>query len=370
MVGEGGYGPLLLKKPGSARVMGKIKSKMLSAAEVAAFCEQIALILNGGIPIYEGTYILYKEMESPQLKEILKEVDALVKENIPLYEALQKTKVFPDYMVHMVKIGETTGKLEEVMESLARYYDREHTIKASIRNVVFYPIMLFAMMGVIILVLVAKILPMFQNVFDELDTDVAASSGNMMSASMWMGKIIAVVVFAFFILILALVVWYHTKAGSRILTNLGNRLPFTRRVMYRLGIGKFVSAMSLMITSGLDSNESLNLVEELVNHPVVKKRITGCKEQVAKNVALEEALKENELISGMNGRMVSVGAKTGVLDVVFQKLSSRYDTEIDQSLSSISTVVETVLVVSLSIIVGMVLVSVMLPLVSIISAIG
>lgn len=343
---------------------------MLSAAEVSAFCEQIALILNGGIPIYEGTYILYKEMENPTLKEILKEVDALVKDNIPLYEALEKTNAFPAYMVHMVKIGETTGKLEEVMGSLARYYEREDAIKSSIRNVVFYPIMLFAMMGVILIVLVAKILPMFQNVFQELDADVASSSDNMMSASMWIGRIVAVVVLVVFVLVVALVLWYRTKSGRRILTNLGNRLPFTRKVMYRLGIGKFVSAMSLMITSGLDSNESLNLVEELVEHPKVKKKITGCKEQVAQNVALEEALKENKLVTGMNGRMVSVGAKTGVLDVVFQKLSGRYDAEIDQSLSSISTVVETVLVVSLSVIVGLVLVSVMLPLVSIISAIG
>lgn len=350
--------------------MEKGKTKILSAAEVSVFCEQIALILNGGIPLYEGTYILYQEMENPQLKEILKDIDALVKENIPLYEALEKSGAFPAYMVHMVKIGETTGKLEDVMSSLARYYDREDTIKTNIKNVVFYPIMLFAMMGIILIILVAKILPMFQNVFNELDTDVATSSGNMMSASMWIGRIVALIVLVVFALVVALVLWYQTKAGRRILTNLGNRLPFTRKVMYRLGIGKFVSAMSLMISSGLDSNESLALVEELVEHPVVKGKITDCKEQIAKNIAMEEAFKQSKLITGMNGRMVSVGAKTGVLDVVFEKLSSRYDNEIEQSLNSISTVVETVLVVSLSLIVGLVLVSVMLPLISIISAIG
>ncbi len=350
--------------------MFKLKSKRLSAAEVSAFCEQIALILNGGIPIYEGTYILYKEMENPQLKDILKKVDALVKNNIPLYEALEKTEVFPAYMVHMVKIGETTGKLEEVMASLARYYDREDSIKTSIRNVVFYPIILFVMMGVILIVLVAKILPMFQEVFNELDVNVASTSNNMMSASIWIGRISTIAVLVVLVLIVALILWYRSKNGRKILTKVGNSLPFTRRVMYRLGIGKFVSAMSLMITSGLDSNQSLDLVEGLVEHPMVKKKITGCKEQVAKNVALEEALKDSKLITGMNGRMVSVGAKTGVLDVVFQKLSSRYDTEIDQSLTSIATVIETVLVISLSLIVGLVLISVMLPLISMISAIG
>ena len=189
--------------------MFKLKSKRLSAAEVSAFCEQIALILNGGIPIYEGTYILYKEMENPQLKDILKKVDALVKNNIPLYEALEKTEVFPAYMVHMVKIGETTGKLEEVMASLARYYDREDSIKTSIRNVVFYPIILFVMMGVILIVLVAKILPMFQEVFNELDVNVASTSNNMMSASIWIGRISTIAVLVVLVLIVALILWYR-----------------------------------------------------------------------------------------------------------------------------------------------------------------
>ncbi|MDO5518956.1 MAG: type II secretion system F family protein [bacterium] len=350
--------------------MSERRKKRLSASEISAFCEQIALLLNGGIPIYEGTYIMYQEMEQKELRKLLKEIDTYVKENIPLYEALEKTDVFPAYMVHMVKIGETTGKLEEVMTSLAKYYEREASVKLSIKNVVFYPIMMFIMMGIILLVLVVKILPMFQNVFRELDSNISKSSSNLMWASMLVGKVVACGVFIVFAIIIALVIINKTKRGNEMVCQAGNHLPYVRRIMYRIGIGKFVSAMSLMIGSGLANEEALELVRGLIDHPTIKKRIGMCLNTVKDNGSLEDALRDNKLITGMNGRMLSVGAKTGVLDVVFEKLSQKYDQEIEHSLNGISTVIETILVISLSAIVGVVLISVMLPLVSIISSIG
>ncbi len=350
--------------------MSERRKIRLSSSEVSAFCEQIALLLNGGIPIYEGTYILYQEMEQKNLKNVLQEIDADMKQNMALYEALEHTGVFPSYMVHMVKIGETTGKIEEVMTSLAEYYEREAMIKQSIKNVLFYPVMLFAMLGVILLVLVVKILPMFQNVFRELDVNVSSSSSNLMHMSMFIGKAVAYLVFFGFVLIAGLLLINRTKRGHEAIKRLANQIPYIKGIMYHLGIGKFVSAMSLMISSGLGNEESLELAIDLVEHPTVKKRIVGCLSDIRQNQTIEDSLRNNGLITGLNGRMISVGAKTGVLDTVFEKLSKKYDEEVGQSLNSVYTVIETVLVLSLSIVVGTVLLSVMFPMVSIISSIG
>lgn len=346
------------------------RKKRLSASEVSAFCEQIALLLNGGIPIYEGTYILYQEVNHKENKEILKEIDTLVKENLPLYEALEKSDVFPAYMVHMVKIGETTGKLEEVMASLARYYERENSLKESIKNVIFYPVMLFAMMGVILLVLVLKILPMFQNVFYELDAEISRTSSHMMDMGVMVGKGVTVIVLVLFAGILFALGVNKTKKGNKVLLTMGNHTPYVGQILYKLGIGKFISAMSLMISSGLADEESLELAYGLIEHPTVKKRVLYCLRSIRDHGTLEASLKESRLITGINARMVSVGAKTGVLDVVFEKLSIRYDEEIDQVLSGVSAVIEAILVLALSVVVGLVLISVMFPLISIISSIG
>ncbi len=346
------------------------KRKRLSASEVSMFCEQIALLLSGGISIDEATYILYQEMEDAETKLALKEVSELVKENMPLYEALEKSEIFTNYMVHMVKIGETMGKLEEVMALLAKYYDRDHKVKESIRNVVLYPMLLFAMMGVLLLVMVAKILPVFQAVFHELDTKVSSTSAQMLKIGILLGKGMFVLVVVMFVVLLLLVGIYQIKAGKVGLQKAANYIPYIRRIKYKIGVSRFVSSMSLMIQSGLSSEESLELAMDIVEHPVVNKRIFQCLKCMRDHRTLDESLRESKLITGMNGRMVSVGVKTGVLGAVFEKLDEKYDDEVNEVLQGVATIIEAVMVLSLSTMVGLILLSVMLPLISIISSIG
>ena len=191
--------------------------KKFNSDEIAMFCDQIAMLLNGGISVYEGTYMLYSEMEDSKTKEILREIDEQVKENIPLYKALDSTGAFPEYMIHMVQVGEKTGRLEEVMKSLAEYYEREGRVKAGLRSAVAYPMILFAVMACIMVVLVWKILPMFERMFNELSSDVATSTENVLSAGLAAGRIIAVVICALFAVVLLVVLWSRTKTGSRVL---------------------------------------------------------------------------------------------------------------------------------------------------------
>lgn len=273
-------------------------------------------------------------------------------------------------MVHMVKIGETMGKLEEVMALLAKYYDRDHKVKESIRNVVLYPMLLFAMMGVLLLVMVAKILPVFQAVFHELDTKVSSTSAQMLKIGILLGKGMFVLVVVMFVVLLLLVGIYQIKAGKVGLQKAANYIPYIRRIKYKIGVSRFVSSMSLMIQSGLSSEESLELAMDIVEHPVVNKRIFQCLKCMRDHRTLDESLRESKLITGMNGRMVSVGVKTGVLGAVFEKLDEKYDDEVNEVLQGVATIIEAVMVLSLSTMVGLILLSVMLPLISIISSIG
>lgn len=344
--------------------------KKFTSNEVAAFCEQIAILLNGGIPLYEGAYMLMNEVEDSKTKAVLKKLDDALRDNLSFYESLEATKAFPSYMIYMVRIGELTGKLEDVMRSLSAYYERETRIKASIRNVVSYPLMMFVMMAIVLLILVIKILPMFEKVFDELNRNVVASSSNMMSFGLTLGKIIAIVMVITFVIIFAILAWSRTKSGKISIYEFCCVFIGTKKVTKKLAIGKFISAMSLMISSGMGAKEALEMAETVIEHKEIKQKIKDSIVIVEDNGALEDALKETKLLGGMQGRMVSVGAKTGVTDVVFEKLAKQYDEEIEGIMNGISSTVETSLVITLSVIVGAILISVMLPLVSMISSIG
>lgn len=348
----------------------RAKVKKFSSDEVAAFCEQIAIILNGGIPLYEGTYILYSEMEDKLTKAVLKKIDGKVKESVPFYKALEESEAFPEYMVNMVRIGETTGKLEEVMKGLTKYYERESSMKSGIRSVISYPVILFFMMSVVLSILVIKILPMFDSVFRELDSEAGSSTEHMMEFSLRAGRVTACIVGGVILIIIGMIFWSKTRHGKEALYHLSTVFPFIRKIAWKMDVAKFVSGMSLMVSSGMDTEDALELVLTVVRDERTERKVKRCRKLVTEKMALDEALKETGLITGMHGRMISVGLKTGVLDTVLEKLSDTYDNDIENALAGVSTTLETILVVALCAVIGAILISVMMPLVGIISSIG
>ena len=346
------------------------KVMKFSSEETSVFCEQIAMLLNSGIPLYEGIYMLYSEMEEKRTKNILEQLEKSLKGNATLYDSLVKTQAFPDYMVHMVKVGETTGKLEEVMKSLADYYDRESEVKTSIKSAITYPAVLFAMMSVIIMVLVFKILPMFELMFLELNSEVVATTKSMMNYGIVAGKIIAILTLIALLLLILVLFWYQTKHGERIIRRFMMNFRLTRKLSEAMAVGKFISSMALMINSGIEMPRALDISYSASAHRKVKEKIKQCKSLIDKNVSLEEAIHETKLLVGMESHLITVAAKTGASDTAFEKLSVQYNTRITGMLHKLSTTIETILVVSLAVLIGGVLISVMLPLVSMISSIG
>ena len=342
----------------------------LSSDEVSVFCTQIAMLLSSGITPSEGVYILYTEMENRATKDMLKVLYEALKSGDELFEALKKTNSFPDYMIHMIKIGEATGKLEHVLMALSAYYERESQIKASIKIAVAYPFALFAMMSVVLLVLVYRILPLFESMFMELSEDIAVSTDKMIYFGITTGKFIAITVGVLFLCTLIMILWYCTSNGKRRMDRIFARLVFTKKLVEMNDIGKFISSMALMISSGMSTREALELAYDSSENQIIHNKITKSMEYIDGGKSLDEALRESNLIIGMEGRMVSIAAKSGSSDTMFVKLSEQYNIKTTLTLNKISSYIDTILVVSLSVMVGTVVIAVMIPLDNMISSIG
>ena len=346
------------------------KAKKFSADELSVFCDQIAMMLNGGIPVFEAVHIMNSEMEDAGTKAVLDVLDEKLSENAMFCEALEATGAFPDYMIHMVRVGENTGKTEEVLRGLSEYYEREHSVFTSIRSAIAYPVVLFAIMAVILVVLVWKILPIFEKMFSELSSDVSDATKSSLTVGMTAGRIIAIVTIVILILMLALYFWYKTKNGGKLIKQWLTNFSFTGKLANRMSIGRFISSMSLMMAGGMNITEALDLSMNSSLNDDVKKKIEKCKELYEANEPFDVALKESGLVKGMEARMITVGEKSGATDEVFAKLAKQYNNEVTEKLTRISSTVETVLVVFLALIVGAVLLSVMIPLVGMISSIA
>lgn len=342
--------------------------KPFSNIELSSFCGQTALILKSGISVTEGLTIMLEDAASSDEKEVLEGLLEGVQETGQLYQAMEKLEIYPSYMLHMVQIGEETGTLDEVMEALQNHYEREESIGRSIRNSVTYPLIMTGMMAVVIVVLLVKVMPIFNQVFIQLGTEMTGFSRVLMD----MGTIInryAIVFIAILVIIAGLAVYCtRTASGRSLLQKLGYKLRFTRVIYEELAACRFASGMALTLSSGLNPERSMELVHSLNDDTLFQKKLDLCQNEINDGKDLSQALFTSGMFTGIYARMASIGSKTGAMDQVMEQIAELYQDDIDTRMNNILAILEPTLVILLSLIVGVILLSVMLPLMGIMSS--
>lgn len=344
--------------------------KTLKPEEISLFCTQIEYVLKVGIPISEGISIILEDIDKGILKDTFMSIDEKIKTGETLVYSMNEAGVFPDYVINMVGIGEASGKTEEVMNSLAGYYEREKTLRAKLQSSVLNPIFLFVMMGAVVLLLITKVMPMFINIFNQLGGSISAQA----SAAIDFGVIAAVVALVIILILVVVIIIFaimsRTESGSVITGKFLSKFPLTKKLMAKMAARNFSSSMHLMLSSGLEIHESLLLASDIVGNKYLKQRIMVSYERVVNGEPFVSAIEQSNIFSGIFTSMINVGFKTGSIDDVMKKLSDVYEEEINASLNRIASIIEPLLVGILSVIIGAILIAVMLPLVGILSTIG
>ena len=343
---------------------------MLTEKALAIFCSQIGLILRSGINLYEGVASMAEDADDAQSRQLLEQIGGQLKDHVTLHLALKSTGIFPDYMVNMIDIGEKTGRLEDVMQSLALYYEREDRLKKRIKSAVLYPTVLVAMMAVVIVVLLSRVMPVFEKVFQDLGTSMSGVAVVLMNAGIAASKYSMIILGVLAVLVVALWLYSRTEAGGLAFSRFVARFPMTRRLSQKISSGRFASAFSLMLSSGYDTEEALAVIPSVVPNDYVRQKIAQISEKAASGVSMADAVGKAGIFTGLYSKMVSLGFKTGNNDEVMKKLSAIYEEESEDALSNIVSVLEPALVAVLAIVIGIILISVMLPMIGIMSAIG
>ena len=345
------------------------RTAALSNMEISAFCGQMALILSSGISTLEGVSVMLEDTTDAAEKTMLESLYAKLEESGSLTEAVESTGAFPAYAVSMIRIGEETGRLDDIMRSLSTYYSREEDIARSIRSAVFYPMVMIAMMAAVIVVLLVKVMPIFNQVFIQLGSELTGFSAGLMRIGTTLSRYSAV--FAGLLVVLAaLFLWAcFTKSGSRFRGAAGYKFGFSRKIMEEAAACRFAGGMAITLSGGMTPEEGLSLTAGLNEDSVFGKKAAEAKELVEGGMNLAEALQKTGIFSGVSCRMATVGEKTGSLDRAMEEIAAQYREDLDSRIAGTISVLEPTLVIVLSLIVGVILLSVMLPLLGIMSGI-
>lgn len=346
----------------------QVSNKPLSNTELSSFCNQMALILQSGMSTIEGVSLMLEEAASPAEKALLQTIYDRLLETGSLYQALEAAEAFPPYLLHMTEIGEQTGRLDEVMPSLSLHYEREENISQSVKSAVTYPLIMITMMVAVILILITRVMPIFNQVFAQLGQEMTGFAGGLLALGSAINTYSMVLVG---LLILALALFFYftkTEHGKKQFVRLGCHFSFFRDIYEKTASCRFASAMALTLSSGLNPEYSLELSEKLIDNALFQKKLTHCRTLISEGAEFSAALTEAGIFSGIYGRMTALASRTGGLDTVMREISEKYEEELDARLNGLISVLEPSLVILLSVIVGIILLSVMLPLMGIMSS--
>lgn len=346
------------------------KQKYLSNEELAAFCGQVAILLHAGIAPIEGIRILLSDTKEKNSRNLLQAIIDAVDEGNSFTESLNAVGVFPDYVINTVRLGEQAGSLDEVMSSLAGYYEREAQISESVRSAVAYPLVMIVMMLLVIIVLITKVLPIFNQVFVQLGSQMTGFAASLMNIGEAMNSYSVIFIIVLAVIVALAVFLSRSVKGRNIVRSIASRLHLFRKYYEGIASGRFASGMALALSAGLDTFESLRLVSGLVENRKVEEKIDKCREYIKKGESFAEALKKAEIFTNVNNRMISVGFKTGEADRVMNKIAEDFEEKTEKKVNEIISIIEPTLVIILSLVVGLVLLSVIMPLMGIMTSIG
>ncbi|MGN1148545.1 MAG: type II secretion system F family protein [Lachnospiraceae bacterium] len=347
-----------------------MRQKRLSNQEIASFCGQTAMLFQAGIAPLESMNILLNDSKTDEGREIIQTILDTCKKGEPFFEALKSADVFPDYVLHMIALGEESGNLDNVMQSLADYYEREDAISDSIRSAVSYPFIMIGIMLLVIFVLLGKVMPIFNQVFIQLGSEMSGISATLLHLGNSLNRYSLIIVVILVVLVCIYLLATKTKKGRTLTRGILSAFPLTKGFYEKLAAGRFASGMALALSSGMDTFNSLDMVSELTEHKGMQEKIAACKKAIEDGANFSEALTSSGIFSNLYARMVAVGFRTGSIDVVMQKIADNYDKETQRKIQSIISILEPTLVIILSVIVGLILLSVIFPLMGIMSSIG
>lgn len=342
----------------------------LDADRISVFCAQLALMQKAGIGAEEGVSLLESDAGGPLEKGLLAQVREKLSKGMPLSEALAETGVFPDYLVRMVEIGQASGRLEEVLSALSAYYRRESATQSAIRRAVAYPCLMAVLIALVFLILMARVLPVFRQVFEALGmtfSPVAAAMLRFGSASQT-----AATVLSLLLVLCALVLFflYRSRRGAAVAQKLGYALFGNAASGRAVARSRFSSAMALMLSSGLPLDEAMDRTARLLEGSPLEAQLMSAQEKMSAGESFPRAVEASGILDALQSGLLSAGFRAGAAEEAMRELSERCREEADERLALLLGRFEYALVLILCVSVGFVLLSVMLPLLGAMSAIG
>lgn len=344
--------------------------RKLNSDELSFFCEQAALILNAGIPLDEGIEILRDDIKDRRMDALCTTLLESLDNSEPLSVAMENTNAFPDYAVKMVKIGEMTGRLEKVFRELSEYYSSRAEITRTVRSSVLHPLMLLVMMTVVIVVLITLVIPMFGEIFSQFDSTIGETVSGTVDLAYGVGTAMLIVLLVIITISAVIAILSQIPSAKRKLANFVSVFPPTKKISKRFSVSKIADAISMMVASGIAPDEALENAASIIDDQKLSKKLLECRQKVLDGEYFANVISSSGIFPTMSARSLKIAYNSGSFEEAWNKLANQCGDSAMESASNIVAFIEPAIVIILTTVIGAILLTVMVPLMNIMSVLG
>ena len=338
--------------------------------ELSRILREFSLLLHSGIGGADSAFLLAREEQEP-LQSLLHSLGEEMDRGSPLSEAVGNSGAFPEQVQAMAAIGEETGRLEEALQGLSDFYARRSRTRQQVRSAVAYPAMVLALMALVVGVLLVKVLPVFDRVYGSLGTRLTGPAAGLL----YLGQLLEEALpglFAVLIILIAAGIFlgFSPRFREKLVSFWKYRFG-DRGIARKFNNARFARALAMGLAGGLTVEESMVLAEELLRDvPGAACRCAGCTRAVEEGSSFTAALEQFELLPPSQCRLLQTGYRSGNADQVMETIAEAMTEEAQNALEQAVSAIEPAMVLVSSLLVGLILLSVMLPLADILSVLG
>lgn len=343
----------------------------VSQKELAIFTRQFSVMIDAGLPLVQCIEILGTQAENKVFQKILLSVRQDVESGATLADSMRKhPKPFDDLYCNMIAAGEAGGILDTILQRLALYIEKAVKLKRAVRSAMIYPVAVISIAALVVTIILWKVIPTFAALFAGLGAELPLPTRVVIWLSHFIGRWFIVIIIFIAAVIYAINRYHKTYKGRRVIDRILLRFPVLGLVLRKIAVARFCRTLATLISSGVPILEALEITAKTSGNAIVEDAIMATRKSIEEGKTISEPLKETDVFPPMVVHMIAVGEQTGALDAMLSKIADFYEEEVDAAVENMLALLEPVMILFLGIVIGGIVISMYLPMFSLLSKIG
>ncbi len=339
----------------------------VSVKDKAVFSRQFAALVNAGVAIVRGLGVLSEQSTNPKMKKALAEISADVQQGVNLSDAMRKhPQCFDNLYVSMIQAGEVGGVLDEVLNRLAKLLEDVAKLQNQIKSALAYPVVVGLLAVAIFIGMTVFLIPIFAGIFKQLGAELPPLTQFMLGVSEVLRSWKVVVVIGIVIgASIAYQMYYKTRLGRETMDRLWLKVPLFGDLIQKTAVARFSRTFGALTRSGVPILTALEIIRDTAGNQVIANAVDASRRDIQQGGMISIALQKENVFPVMAIQMISIGEETGELDKMLMKVADFYEDEVEQAVKALTSIIEPLMIVVLGGMVGMILLSMYLPLFSV-----